>query len=98
MKRRLSVQKSMNATGGIVDGCPPCRRCGGQLRCDRRADFDPLKPEFRDWHESWECYEFDHDGKTFEAFFVRCDSCSRTSNYWQEKPLTNTPIQETIET
>lgn len=96
MKRRLSIQKSVNATGGIVDGCRTCQRCGGQLRVDFPLDYDPLKPHYVDWHEGWDCYEFDHGDETWQVYLMRCGSCSRLKTHVEKIHLNNAPIQETM--
>jgi hypothetical protein len=95
VKRRLDIQKAVNAVGGVVDGCPPCPRCGGQLRVDSPGDYDPLKPEYVDWHEPWDCYEFDYNGSTIEAYLMRCVECSGLREF-TKKRLTNTPTAKTM--
>jgi hypothetical protein len=91
MKRRLELQKEVAKSGGRVDGCPPCW-CGGERLVDSPADYDPLKPEYRDWHESYDCYEF----SAWRVFLMRCQRCSRLFSY-RENRLTNAPLSEIMQ-
>jgi len=96
MKRRLDIQKAVEASGGRVQPCPPCSRCGGEMLVDYPLDYDPLKPEYNDWHEGWDCYEFDHGSETWSVYLMRCRSCSGLRTHIEKRPLTNTPIPETL--
>lgn len=81
MKRRIDLQKAVAKSGGRVDGCPPCW-CGGERLVDSPPDFDPSKPEYVDWHEGYDCYEFTTaSGEHLEVYLMRCSRCSKLYNH-----------------
>jgi hypothetical protein len=65
---------------------------------DSPGDYDPLKPEYADWHEGWDCYEFEHGQETYSCFLMRCGGCGDLRTHVEKRPLTNAPTGETIRT
>lgn len=87
MKRYRDIQKAVSAAGGRVDGCPPCPRCGCEMLADRPADYDPLKPEYKDWHEGYDCYEVDHLDETWSVHLMRCPKCSGLYTHIEKRKI-----------
>jgi hypothetical protein len=87
MRRRLEIQKAVRATDGLVSSCPPCVRCGGEMRCDSPGDYDPLKPKYVEWHEGWDCYEFDHGAETWSVYLMRCTVCSTLRTHVEKRTI-----------
>ena len=98
MKRRLEIQKAIADVGGRVASSPPCPRCGCEMLVDFPLDYNPLQPAYVDWHEGWDCYEFDHGRETWSVYLMRCPSCAGLRTHVEKRPLTNAPIPETLET